>query len=135
MGVASGYQSNAQEEAAVEDGYLYPFGVYEKNKKNFEKEIGLPNVQLYDLQNADQEEQDSVKAALKKYKRLFNSIFHNYANCLTNPSTTLDFDALGDIYRNLHVSEYYKFLKDYNMGKYITLDEITALNRLYHTKV
>ena len=92
LGVPSGYQSNAKEETPVEDGYLYPFGLYEKNKKNFEKELGLPKITLYDLENADPNDSGAIQAALKRYKRLFNNLFHKYANCFTNPIGTLEFD-------------------------------------------
>jgi len=46
----------------------------------------------------------------------------------------MEFDDLSKIYKQMLTTEYYKFLKDYKMEKYISLDEVTAINRQCHTK-
>lgn len=91
---------------------------------------------LVDLNEEEDRDKDAVEACLRKFSKLFRSLFTKYANSGFSSKQLKNFDDMGQKLLSINVAEITKMLKDHDsIPKLITKETLAQIVRLVNTKI
>jgi len=85
--VATGNQKDEKKKIIFKEGEV-------SKMKQFEKKHGLPEIELFDLDEEEERDANAIKLFMKKYAKLWKFLYYKYANMCYSHKSINNFDDL-----------------------------------------
>ncbi len=98
--------------------------------KHTDRVDGVPNVKMLDLNDEEEHNQLAVKFLMKKYHKVCRWMYKKYTSKGYRSQTIATFSSYHDQADSISLTDLWAWRNDFQLNKYITKDELTALVRL-----
>ena len=113
--------------------------IFEFNSRNteklIEKNIGLPEIEILNLDAEEDRDKEAVWIIIKKYGKVMKYLFNAYTNSAYVGAHQLQFDKKQEKRENIFLPDLWKLIMDHNCKKLITKDELSILFKLVNQKI